>query len=216
MLSCSRPFHFRCDNNTDDDTVESEGTGENLDTGEQDAGSPAQVRPGQYVLIAQAPGYRSAKDSVEVTLDAEATLQLLMDPSRARVTGERIDIQDSVYFETAKDVIQEQSLELLNDVAEVIVAHPELTLIRIEGHTDSRGNADYNRKLSQARADSVRQYLMSQGVSGNRLESIGYGEDKPLDNRNVAEAWEKNRRVDFMVAERAEVQPTAVPAAEEE
>ena len=56
---------------------------------------------------------------------------------------------------------------------------------------------------------------MSRGVSENRLESIGYGEDKPLDNRNVAEAWEKNRRVDFMVAERAEVQPTAAPEAEE-
>lgn len=192
------------------------GTGENLDTGEQDAGSPAQVRPGQYKLVAQAPGYRNATGLVKVTLDAEATLQLLMAPSRASVTGERIDIKDSVYFETAKDVIKEQSFELLNEVAELIVAHPELTLIRIEGHTDNRGNADYNRKLSQARADSVRQYLMSRGVSENRLESIGYGEDKPLDNRNVAEAWEKNRRVDFMVAERAEVQPTAAPEAEEE
>ena len=110
--------------------------------------SPAQVRPGQYKLVAQAPGYRNATGLVKVTLDAEATATP-HGTSRASVTDERIDIKDSVYFETAKDVIKEQSFELLNEVAELIVAHPELTLIRIEGHTDNRGNADYNRKLSR-------------------------------------------------------------------
>ena len=89
-------------------------------------------------------------------------------------------------------------------MANILLDHPELTKIRIEGHTDSRGGADYNRKLSDKRAAAVRDFLIEKGVEAERLESIGYGEDKPLDKRNNAEAWEKNRRVDFFVVERDE------------
>ena len=124
--------------------------------------------------------------------------------SNVTVTKERIDIKGTVYFTTAKSTIQPRSFGLLDDVAGVMLDHPELTKIRIEGHTDSRGGADYNRRLSDSRAKAVRTYLINKGVEEGRLEAIGYGEDKPVDPRETAEAWEKNRRVDFFIVERSD------------
>ena len=180
-----------------------EGSGP-IDTGRLPAGTEAQVRPGTYKLVGMAEGYRPAEGTVEVTVDGQATLVLTMLPAKAAVTADRIDIKESVYFETAKDVIKAESHGLLDEVAQLLVLHPEILMVRIEGHTDSRGNANYNRKLSQARADAVMTYLASKGVEKHRLRSIGYGEDKPLDKRNNQAAWTKNRRVDFFVEARAE------------
>jgi OOP family OmpA-OmpF porin len=74
--------------------------------------------------------------------------------------------------------------------------------VRIEGHTDNRGDDAYNLQLSQERAASVRAYLVKQGVAAKRLSSIGYGETQPLDPRETEEAWSQNRRVDFWVEAR--------------
>ena len=179
-----------------------EGSGP-VDTGRLYAGTEVQVRPGTYTLVGMAEGYRPAEGTVEVTVDGPATLVLTMLPAKAAVTADRIDIKESVYFETAKAVIKTESHGLLDEVAQLLLLHPEILVVRIEGHTDSRGNANYNRRLSQSRADAVRSYLVSQGVEEKRLRSIGYGEDKPLDKRNNQAAWTKNRRVDFFVEERA-------------
>ena len=162
------------------------------------------VRPGTYALKASAPGFRPAAGEVEVTLDGEATLTLTVLPSKVKMTKTRIDIKDSVYFETAKAVIQDRSFELLNEVAQILIDHPELLLVRIEGHTDDRGNNAYNKDLSQRRAESVRAYLVEGGVEEDRLTAVGYGEEKPLMEGRTAEAREKNRRVDFFVEKRAD------------
>jgi len=76
--------------------------------------------------------------------------------------------------------------------------------IRIEGHTDSRGGEDYNLRLSQDRAASVRAYLIDRGVAPKRLHSVGFGETRPLDPREIEEAWSQNRRVDFWIEERSD------------
>ena len=77
-------------------------------------------------------------------------------------------------------------------------ARTDLLALRIEGHTDSRGSAESNRRLSDARAASVRAYLIDKGIAAERL-GVGIGEDQPVDDRNVAEAWERNRRVEFII-----------------
>ena len=123
---------------------------------------------------------------------------------RQVVTQEQIDINDSIYFETDQSIIRADSHALLDDVASILVAHPEITRLRIEGHTDSRGAAEYNRELSQSRAEAVRVYLIERGVEAERLDAEGFGEDRPLVQGNSEAAWSKNRRVDFMVVERAE------------
>lgn len=175
--------------------------------GDRYKGTPQELTtsPGDYQVTASANGYRVAEArQATVVKDGEVTVEFVLEPAQAVVTGERIDLRDSVYFDTNKDTIQERSFGLLNDVAGILIDHPELTKIRIEGHTDSRGSATYNKELSQRRADSVRKYLIEKGVVGDRLEGVGYGEERPLDKRENAAAWDKNRRVDFFVAERSD------------
>ena len=169
-----------------------------------EAGARIPVRPGSYELTASAEGYRSAKGAVIVEKDGSATLTLDLLPSKADLSGSRIDIKDSVYFETSKAIIKQESYALLDEVAEILAGHPELTKVRIEGHTDDRGGADDNQKLSQARAEAVRDYLIGKGIAANRLEAAGYGESRPLLKGSGEAVWSKNRRVDFFIVERSD------------
>jgi OmpA-OmpF porin, OOP family len=162
------------------------------------------VPPGSYVIRVQAPGYRAARKEVAVQARTEVVVELMMPPTKVEVTKERIDLREKVFFDTGKASIQPASFAMLDEVADVLRDHPEILLVSIEGHTDSRGSNSANKKLSDARAASVRQYLVDKGVEPNRLSSVGYGEEKPLDPRNVAEAWEKNRRVDIVIQKRAD------------
>ena len=169
-----------------------------------EAGARIPVRPGSYDLTASAAGYRSAKGTVTVAKDGSATLTLDMLPSKADLSGSRIDIKDSVYFETSKAIIKPESFGLLDEVAEILANHPELTRVRIEGHTDDRGGADDNQTLSQARAESVRAYLIGKGIAESRLEAAGFGESRPLVKGRGEPVWSKNRRVDFFIVERSD------------
>ncbi|MCP4803850.1 MAG: OmpA family protein [Proteobacteria bacterium] len=170
----------------------------------QPAGTSKDLPPGEYRVLVSAPGYKPIVRQVVVTSETKEVVQLLMEPSKADVTAERIDLRDSVYFETNKDVIKAESFGLLDDVAAIMKAHDELTLVRIEGHTDSRGNDAFNKDLSQRRADAVKTALVERGVEAERLEAVGWGEEKPLDPAENGAAWTKNRRVDFYVAERSD------------
>jgi len=70
-------------------------------------------------------------------------------------------------------------------------------LIQIEGHCDERGTQEYNLALGEKRALAVREYLMSMGVSGDRMVTISYGEEDPQDTAHTEAAWSKNRRSEF-------------------
>jgi len=135
---------------------------------------------------------------------SEVIVMVLDAPKTVQITKERIDVQGTVYFETARATIKPESYPLLDDVAATIIDHPELTKVRIEGHTDSRGSASSNQRLSQARAESVMEYMIGKGLEASRLEAVGFGEDRPIDPAENATAWEKNRRVDFFIVERTD------------
>ncbi|MBN2717443.1 MAG: OmpA family protein [Deltaproteobacteria bacterium] len=122
-------------------------------------------------------------------------------PKKAKVVGKKIEITEKVMFEYNKADIQEVSNDLLNDVATVLKQNPNIKKIRIEGHTDSDGTEDYNKNLSQSRADAVMQFLTDAGVDASRMEAVGYGEEKPIANNDTAEGKEKNRRVEFNILE---------------
>jgi len=104
-----------------------------------------------------------------------------------------------VYFATGKAVIQPRSFKMLNQLAKIISQHPEIEQIVIEGHSDSIGNADANRKLSLARASSVRTYLVTKGVEASRLQAQGYGPDRPIAPNTNARGRAANRRVVFTI-----------------
>ncbi|MEZ4319591.1 MAG: OmpA family protein [Myxococcota bacterium] len=162
------------------------------------------IPAGEHALDIRREGFITHRSKVTVPEKAQKEVVIVLQPSQVTVTKEKIDVKGTVYFDTAKATIQSRSFGLLDDVAGVLLDHPEITKVRIEGHTDSRGGADYNRTLSDKRAKSVMQYLVNKGVDQGRLTAIGYGEDRPVDDRNVAEAWEKNRRVDFFIEERSD------------
>ena len=111
----------------------------------------------------------------------------------------KLDIREQVFFETAKDKILSESFPILDEVAKVLNANPNIGAIDIEGHTDDRGKYDYNKDLSQRRAASVRTYLISKGVDGDRLQAIGYGPDRPIDTNDTPEGRARNRRVEFTI-----------------
>ena len=124
-------------------------------------------------------------------------------PDEGRVVVEKtnIKINDTIYFDTGKDTIQERSFDLLDEIASVINANPQLKKIRIEGHTDSVGGDLNNLRLSQARAAAVLKYLVNKGIEDGRLESRGFGETAPIDSNDTEEGRAANRRVEFLIVD---------------
>jgi outer membrane protein OmpA-like peptidoglycan-associated protein len=114
------------------------------------------------------------------------------------IKQDRIEIKDKVYFDTSQATIQARSHTLLDQMARVISEHPEIVKVIIEGHTDDRGPADFNRTLSQQRADAVRDYLVKKGVATERFETKGFGPDRPVQPNTTSEGRAANRRVDFL------------------
>ncbi len=115
------------------------------------------------------------------------------------LTKEKIVILDKVRFNTNRATLRPDAYAILDSVAETLLEHPEIQKIRIEGHTDHQGNDDFNQHLSERRAVTVRNYLISKGVHADRLVSEGYGESSPIATNDTAEGREQNRRVEFMV-----------------
>jgi outer membrane protein OmpA-like peptidoglycan-associated protein len=115
----------------------------------------------------------------------------------------RIEIKQKVHFETAKYRILPVSFKLLNDVAQVLKDFPDMR-VSVEGHTDSQGSDQYNQTLSENRANSVREYLVGQGIPAERLRSIGFGESKPIASNRTARGREANRRVEFRILDAEE------------
>ncbi len=115
------------------------------------------------------------------------------------ITREKIIIKDKIFFATAKAVILPKSFPLLDQVAAVLQQHKEIEGIEIQGHTDNKGKREYNIKLSQARAESVKTYLTSKGVDGTRLKAHGYGPDRPADTNATEAGRSNNRRVEFVI-----------------
>lgn len=124
------------------------------------------------------------------------------DEGRVVLEASQIRILDKIYFEFNKAIIRPVSFSLLDEIAAVILQHPELLKIRIEGHTDDVGNDVYNLKLSQQRADAVRAALVERGVDQGRLDAVGFGEMRPLETNETEDGRAINRRVEFIIVDR--------------
>jgi len=120
-------------------------------------------------------------------------------PGRVVLTASNIAIMDKVQFETGKADLKEVSFTLLDEVATMLKENPQVELISVEGHTDSTGSADFNRKLSQQRADSVAKYLGKKGVKAARMEPKGFGPDRPIADNETDPGRDANRRVEFNI-----------------
>jgi len=117
-----------------------------------------------------------------------------------RISGSsEIQITKQVEFEFDKAIILPKSFPILDEVFRLLRANPEIKLVSVEGHTDNVGKTEYNDKLSDARAASVREYLVKKGIAADRLTSKGFGARKPLDTNDTDAGRAKNRRVEFHI-----------------
>lgn len=128
-------------------------------------------------------------------------------PKAVFVTEREIRIEQRVEFENARATLVASSHEVLDQVAAALGAAPHIARMEVQGHTDNVGHAQYNRRLSQSRAEAVVAYLVSKGIGAERLVAQGYGESTPLFTNRTESGREANRRVQFIVLEVAE--PTA-------
>jgi outer membrane protein OmpA-like peptidoglycan-associated protein len=110
-------------------------------------------------------------------------------------------VLEGVTFKLGSADLTDESAAVLDEVAESLKAWPEVS-IEIGGYTDSSGPAELNRDLSQQRADSVRNYLVSQGVAPSRITAVGYGEDNPIASNATSEGRAMNRRVEIKRTDR--------------
>ncbi|WP_025270114.1 OmpA family protein [Hippea sp. KM1] len=97
--------------------------------------------------------------------------------------------------------IDEDPTVILDRIADFMLKHPSVR-IRIEGNCDERGTVEYNLALGQKRALAAKKYLISKGVSPDRIDIISYGESRPLDPAHNEYAWAKNRRDHFVILEK--------------
>ena len=103
-----------------------------------------------------------------------------------------------IYFGYDKYEIRREDEGILKENAAFLKKNPKMK-IQIEGHCDDRGTAEYNLALGERRANHTKKYLVSLGIASDRISTISYGEERPLDPSNNEEAWAKNRRAHIVV-----------------
>jgi len=149
-----------------------------------------------------APVFRCAEDSAAddtAAIVVEETATPAKPAYAVILRKDRIEILQKVQFDTGAATVLPESFALLDEVAQTIEDHPEIAKVRIEGHTDSTGAAAFNERLSQERAEAVRDHLVKHGVEPERLEAKGFGMSQPIADNDTDEGREKNRRVEFKI-----------------
>ncbi|HEX3775399.1 MAG TPA: OmpA family protein [Polyangiaceae bacterium] len=116
------------------------------------------------------------------------------------VTDCEVKITQQIHFEFNKDKIRPESFPVLDAVVDVLDKNPKITL-EIQGHTDNKGAAAYNKNLSDRRANSVMKYLVAHGVTPGRLTAMGYGMERPIVPNSTEQNRALNRRVQFVRSE---------------
>jgi len=102
-------------------------------------------------------------------------------------------VPDRVFFATNETILTTASRETLRKQAAWLRQNSDVTVV-VEGHADERGTREYNLALGERRANAAKDYLMTYGISGNRISVISYGKERPVDSGSNPLAWSKNRR----------------------
>ncbi len=164
----------------------------------------ANVKPGKYKVVIEAEGYATIDKTISIGSDySRKTFEI-----QANLEPEAIEIKnfiqvDNIYFGYDTYSLANDAKEKLNELAGIMSQYPDLT-IEIVGHTDSKGSVEYNKKLSEKRAETVLHYLKKKGISTGRMSSEAKGEEYPLaintlqNGKDCAEGRKYNRRVEII------------------
>ncbi len=161
---------------------------------EADAARQAALQKEQEAQEAAAKAEREKQELRSALLDQFNRIL----PTRDTPRGLMVNMGD-VLFDTAKYNLRPAAREALAKLSGIVLAHPGLKL-EVEGYTDSTGSSEFNQKLSDQRADSVRNYLIQQGLSADSITSKGFGETMPVASNDTAKGRQQNRRVEIIVS----------------
>lgn len=189
-----------------DATIEIAGdVGEPATVTAKDGTFALELDPGSYQAVVKAEGYlqQGAKVVVEKNGRTIRNFVLKRIPKKriSEIKKGKIEIKTRIPFAYSKARLLRAAEFILDDVVDVILSNPQLKRIRIEGHTDNTGDAEYNQQLSEDRAAAVRDYLIDKGVPADRLVAKGYGSNKPIARNDRESGRAKNRRVDFVIVD---------------
>lgn len=148
-----------------------------------------------YTITASGPG-GSATATAAVSVNAPAPPPTVKEPSLDELWAR--DVRDA-YFDYDKADIREDARGALSGTADFLKAHPSVK-VNIEGHCDERGSTEYNLGLGDRRAAAVKQYLVSLGVSADRMTTVSFGKEKPFCTDHNEACWQQNRRGHFVKA----------------
>lgn len=156
---------------------------------------------GEYALNARRPQYAFFSANYDLNqsnaLDEAYQLVAPLQPIKEKQENQPI-VLENVFFETASAALRVNSKAELDKLKEFLEENPTVN-IQLNGHTDNVGKEEDNLLLSQQRAEAVRQYLIDNGISGNRISAKGFGESKPIQTNETAAGRAKNRRTEFQI-----------------
>ncbi|MEE4638412.1 MAG: OmpA family protein [Wenzhouxiangella sp.] len=148
---------------------------------------------------AQASEIELARREAELASEAAASLRRRLELLELRETDRGVVVTlGDVLFELGQTELQAGARENLNDVVDLLQGEPDRR-IRIEGHTDSSGPADVNMRISQERAEAVREALIAMGIGADRIQAVGMGEEFPIASNETEQGRNQNRRVDVIL-----------------
>ena len=150
-----------------------------------------------YTYIASARGYQSASGVLDLSKIAGGqtlTRDIVLTPL---VVGDKVTLKN-IYFEMSKSDLLSASFSELDKLASMMQDNPNMT-IRLEGHTDIIGDHDKNLQLSRDRVLACERYLVQAGINTNRIETVGYGDTRPILTKGTDEDRKVNRRVEFVI-----------------
>lgn len=130
-----------------------------------------------------------------------ATTPPVVQNTGVKQEGNKLSLPGAIVFETGKAVIKPESEPVLDQLKSFLDTKKQISLVRIEGHTDNVGAAKDNLKLSGDRALAVKNWLVNKGIDGKRLIAVGFGDTKPVADNAKDEGRSQNRRTEFIIVE---------------
>jgi peptidoglycan-associated lipoprotein len=162
---------------------------------EPEGPTPAELEQMRQDSIQRAEEAR--RDSIQRAEEQRRQEEMRRQEQLRRETAEaRAIIEEMIHFAYDRSELRSEAQETLRDKVGVMRANPDLR-IRIAGHADERGSIEYNRALGQRRAEAAKDFLVGFGISPDRINTVSFGEDRPLVNASNEEAWAMNRRDEF-------------------
>ncbi len=134
---------------------------------------------------------RAADEARQRSADSARASQAAQEAMRATLT-------QTIHFDFDKSELRSDAQAILDAKLPILLANPNLT-IRVDGNTDERGSTQYNLALGQRRAATAKRYLTDHGVADARIETVSYGEERPVAQGRNEDAWAQNRRDDFTI-----------------